>query len=85
MCQAAGQGSHGKELKPVEVAERLAREEDARGWIETLRCPQGPCCPHCVSTNVQCSMQHQSQRHRCRESTTLAPPPQGEGGFPESP
>ncbi|MYG37689.1 MAG: IS1595 family transposase [Synechococcus sp. SB0676_bin_10] len=68
MCKAAGQGSHGKELKLVEVAEMFAREE-ARAWIQKLRWPQGPCCPHCGSGNVQGNIQHQSQTHRCRECT----------------
>ena len=69
MCQAAGQGSPGKELKLVEVAEMFVREEEARGWIEKLRWPEGPCCPHCGSGNVQCNIRHQSQTHRCRECT----------------
>ena len=65
----------------MEVAERLAREEDARGWIEKLRCPQGPCCPHCVSSNVQCNM----QRHRCRECTTKPMVTMGVGTVMEGP
>ena len=45
----------------------FVREEAARAWIEKLRWPQGPCCPHCGSGNVQCNIRHQSQTHRCRE------------------
>ena len=45
----------------------FGEEEKARGWIEKLRWPEGPCCPHCGSFNVQCNIKHPSQSHRCRE------------------
>ncbi|MXW11278.1 MAG: transposase [Synechococcus sp. SB0668_bin_13] len=37
----------------MEVAEKFAKEEEARAWIEELGWPDGPCCPHCGSTNAQ--------------------------------
>ena len=57
----------GKGLTLLEVAEMFAVEKDAREWIEKLRWPSGPRCPHRGSGNVQCNIQHHSQTHRCRE------------------
>ena len=66
MGKAPGK-AHRQGLTLLEVAERFANEEDARAWIEKLRWPEGPCCPHCGSFNVQCNIKHQNQTHRCRE------------------
>lgn len=66
MAQASGQ-SQGEGLPLLKVTEMFAEEEEARAWIEKLRWPDGPCCPHCGSSNVQCNIQHQNQTHRCRE------------------
>ena len=66
MCKGAG-GSARQCLTLLEVAEMFGEEEKARGWIEKLRWPEGPCCPHCGSFNVQCNIKHPSQSHRCRE------------------
>ena len=42
-------------------------DDAARGWIEAQVWPDGPYCPHCGSTNVQCGIKHKSMTHRCRE------------------
>lgn len=39
----------------------------AREWLETQIWPEGPFCPHCGSTNVQCGIKHKTMTHRCRE------------------
>ena len=42
-------------------------DEAARHWIEAQIWPDGPYCPHCGSTNVQCGIKHKTMTHRCRE------------------
>ena len=32
-----------------------------------MRWPDGPCCLHCGTGNVQCGIKHKSMAHRCRE------------------
>ena len=66
MGKAPGK-AHRQGLTLLEVAERFTNEEDAQAWIEKLRWPEGPCCPHCGSFNVQCNIKHQNQMHRCQE------------------
>ena len=57
--KASGQ-LQGEGLTLLEVAEKFAKEE-ARAWIEELRWPDGPSCPHCGSTNVQCNIRRQNR------------------------
>ena len=42
-------------------------DEAARKWIEGNIWPDGPCCPHCGTTNVQSGIKHKTMTHRCRE------------------
>ena len=58
--KAAGQ-LQGGGLTLLEVAEKFAKEEEARAWIEELGWPDGPCCPHCGSTNAQCNIRRQNR------------------------
>ena len=66
MHKALGK-SHREGLTLLEVAAMFGTEEKARQWIEELRWPDGPHCPHCGSFNVQCNIKHRSQTHRCRD------------------
>ena len=66
MQKAPGK-SHRKGISLPEIAAMFGTEEKARAWIEELRWPQGPHCPHCGSFNVQCNIKHRSQTHRCRD------------------
>lgn len=66
MHRALGK-SHRKSVTILEVADMFDTEEKARQWIEELRWPDGPHCPHCGSFNVQCNIKHKSQTHRCRD------------------
>ena len=51
----------------LEVADMFNTEEKARAWIEDVRWPVGPQCPHCGSFNVQCGIKHKTMTHRCRD------------------
>lgn len=42
-------------------------DEAARRWIKARIWPDGPYCPHCGTTNVQCGIKHKTMTHRCRE------------------
>ena len=66
MNKAPGK-SFRKGLTLLEIADMFGTEEKARKWIEELRWPDGPHCPHCGSFNVQCDIRHRSQTHRCRD------------------
>ena len=66
MQKAPGK-SHRKGLTLLQVAEMFGTEEKARQWIEELRWPDGPHCPHCGSFNVNSNIKHKSQTHRCRD------------------
>jgi len=67
MTQKAPGKSHRKGLTLIQIAEMFGTESAARDWIERLRWPDGPFCPHCGSFNVQCGISHKSQTHRCRD------------------
>ena len=66
MQKAPGK-SHRKGITLLEIADIFSTNEKARKWIEELRWPDGPHCPHCGSFNVQCNIKHRSQTHRCRD------------------
>ena len=67
MATKAPGKAHRKGLTFLEVADRFRDKGTARGWIETVRWPQGPYCPHCGSFNVQAGIAHKTMTHRCRE------------------
>lgn len=66
MAQSAPGKHHRKGLSLVEVARMFPNEEAARKWVEQIRWPNGPHCPHCGSTNIQCDARHKTMSHRCR-------------------
>ncbi len=66
MANAPGK-SHRKGLTLLEVADMFPTEEKSRAWIEEMRWPEGPYCPHCGSFNVQANIRHKTATHRCRE------------------
>ncbi len=67
MTKKAPGRSHRKGLTLLEIADMFGTEEKARKWIEELRWPDGPHCPHCGSFNVHAGISHRSQTHRCRD------------------
>ena len=38
----------------------------AAAWVEKIRWPDGPHCPHCGSDNIQHPVKHKTMTHRCR-------------------
>ena len=42
-------------------------DDTARSWLETQMWPNGSCCPHCGSFNVQRDIRHRIMSHRCRD------------------
>ena len=51
----------------LQIADMFSTEEKARVWIERIRWPNGPRCPHCGSHNIQCGIKHKTMTHRCRD------------------
>ena len=70
MARKAPGKAHRKGLTFVQVADMFRDEETARDWIATQRWPDGPHCPRCGSTNVQCGIKHKTMTHRCRDCMT---------------
>lgn len=56
-----------KGLSLVEVTRMFPDDVTARAWMESVRWPEGPVCPHCGSTNAQHPVKHKTMTHRCRD------------------
>ena len=67
MTSKAPGKSHRKGLSFMDVADMFPDEETSRKWLESVRWPDGPYCPHCGSFNVQCNIKHKNMTHRCRD------------------
>ena len=67
MTQKAPGKSFRNGLSFMEIADMFKDEETSRKWLESVRWPQGPHCPHCGSFNVQCDIKHPKMTHRCRD------------------
>ena len=51
----------------VELTRMFPSDEAAETWFRGRWWPDGPHCPHCGTTNVQCDVKHPTMTHRCRE------------------
>ena len=67
MAHKAPGKSHREGISLVKLFKMFPDDETARKWIETIVWPDGPHCPKCSSTNVQCGIKHKSMTHRCRD------------------
>ena len=56
-----------KGLSLVEITRMFPDDATARAWMESVRWPEGPVCPHCGSTNAQHPVKHRTMTHRCRD------------------
>jgi len=54
-------------LSLLQIADMFGTEEKAQNWIERRRWPNGPACPHCRTSEVQCNIKHPTMTHRCRK------------------
>ena len=54
-------------LSLVEVMRMFPDDETAEAWFVEQRWPDGPCCGHCESKNVQSGAAHKTMTHRCRD------------------
>ena len=59
--------AHRKGMTLLEVADMFPTNEAALEWLESIRWPDGPHCPHCGSFNVQSDIKHPTMTHRCRD------------------
>ena len=51
----------------VEVFRMFPDDATAEAWFVARRWPNGICCPHCGSLNVQTGAKHKTMPYRCRE------------------
>ena len=56
-----------KGLSLVEVFKMFPDNATAEEWFVAQRWPNGICCPHCGSLNVQTGAKHKTMPYRCRE------------------
>jgi len=56
-----------KTLSIVQLIRMFPDDKAAEGWIAAIRWPDGPICPHCKATNVQCGAKHPNMNYRCRK------------------
>ena len=66
MAKAPGK-FYRKGLTLLEIADMFRDEKAAKEWIAEQRCPDGPRCSGCGSSNVQCGIKHRTMTHRCRD------------------
>ena len=59
--------AHREGMTLIQLMDRFPDDKAAQAWLEGLRWPQGPYCPHCGSFNVQSSIKHKTMTHRCRD------------------
>ncbi len=68
MTKHKGPGKADREGISLKKLMRMFPDDNAaRKWFEAQIWPQGPCCPHCGSLNVQSGITHKSMTHRCRD------------------
>ena len=67
MAHKAPGKAHREGLTLLEVAEMFRDGDASREWLENLRWPDGPFCPHCGTFNVQAGIKHKTMTHRCRD------------------
>ena len=67
MAQKAPGKSHRAGISLTKLVKMFPDDEAARRWFESRMWPDGPYCPHCGTTNVQCNIKHKTMTHRCRE------------------
>ena len=56
-----------KGLSLVEITRMFPDDDTARAWIESVRWPDGPVCPHCGSTRITHPVAHKTMTHRCKD------------------
>ncbi len=59
--------SHREGISLTKLMRMFPDDDAARKWLEKHIWPDGPHCPHCGSTNVQCGAKHNTMTHRCRD------------------
>ena len=56
-----------KGLSLVEINRMFPDDDTAREWIERIRWPEGPVCPHCGSHRITHPVAHKTMTHRCKD------------------
>ena len=56
-----------KGLSLVELTRMFPDDAAARAWVERIRWPEGPSCPHCKSDRIAHPVTHKTMTHRCKD------------------
>ena len=56
-----------KGLSLIEITRMFPDDDTAREWIERVRWPEGPVCPHCRSHRITHPVAHKTMTHRCKD------------------
>ena len=61
-------GKHFREgLSLVQLTRMFPTDEAAAAWVEKIRWPEGPICPHCGSHRIAHPVTHKTMTHRCKD------------------
>ena len=66
MAQNAPGKHFRKGLSLVELTRMFPDDEAARKWVEGIRWPEGPVCPHCGCDRIAHPVTHKTMTHRCK-------------------
>ena len=67
MAQNAPGKHFRKGLSLVQLTRMFPDDATARTWVEGIRWPDGPICPHCKSDRIAHPVTHKTMTHRCRD------------------
>lgn len=61
-------GKHFRDgLSLVQLTRMFPTDEAAAAWVEKIRWPEGPICPHCGSHRIAHPVTHKTMTHRCKD------------------
>lgn len=58
---------HRNGISLIDIFRRFPDDAAAEAWFVEQRWPEGVCCPHCGTLNVQIGTTHPTMPYRCRE------------------
>ena len=67
MTQAAPGKSHRKGITLAQLFTMFPDDATATAWVERIRWPEGPTCPHCGGVRIAHPVKHKTMTHRCRD------------------
>ena len=67
MTKKAPGKSHRKGITLAQLFKMFPDDETAMAWVERIRWPDGPTCPHCGGDRITHPVKHKTMTHRCKD------------------